>query len=234
MGGFVTENAHANVHANVRVVLVDDHEVVRLGMMTLLEDLGWVDVVAEAGSSGEALQAVQEHRPDVVVMDIRMPGESGIDACREITRRWPETKVIMLTSYADDDLIFRALQAGASGYVLKQVGNRPLIDALKAVRQGDAMLDPSVTQRVIERVRQHEMERVAAAFKDLTAREMEILAEVAKGKSNNEIADELMLAEKTVRNHVSAILAKLGLNNRIEAATFAVRNDIERHVPGRE
>lgn len=226
MGGYVKDR--------VRLILVDDHEVVRLGLMTLLEDLHWVDVVAEAGSADEALAAVEKHAPDVVVMDIRMPGETGIDACRKITRRYPDTKVIMLTSYADDDLIFKALQAGASGYVLKQVGNRPLIDALEAVRRGEALLDPSVTSRVIERVRQHEMSEVAAAFKDLTPREMEVLAEVAKGKSNNEIADTLSLAEKTVRNHVSAILSKLDLNNRIEAATFAVRHNIEQHVPGQE
>lgn len=217
---------------NVSVILVDDHEVVRLGLMTLLEDLPWVDVVAEAGTADEAVAAVNDWQADVVVMDIRLPGESGIDACQTITRRWPDTKVIMLTSYMDDDLIFRALQAGASGYVLKQVGNRPLIEALQAVRKGEALLDPSVTRRVIERVRSHEMAAQAAAFKELTERELQILAEVAKGKTNGQIADDLTLAEKTVRNHVSAILSKLGLNNRIEAATYAVRNNIEQHLPG--
>lgn len=216
----------------VRVLLVDDHEVVRLGLMTLLEDLPWVDVVAEAGTAAEALSAVAREQPDVVVMDIRMPGESGIDACREITSRWPETHVIMLTSYSEDELIFRALQAGASGYVLKQVGNRPLIEALEAVRKGEALLDPRVTRRVIARVRETEQEHQASAFRELTPREMEILAEVAKGKTNSDIAQELTLAEKTVRNHVSSILSKLDLNNRIEAATFAVRHDIERHLPG--
>jgi DNA-binding NarL/FixJ family response regulator len=218
----------------VSVVLVDDHEVVRLGLMTLLEDAPWIDVVGEAGSAAEAISEVSIKRPDVVVMDIRMPGESGIDACRTIRQRWPATKVIMLTSHADDELIFQALAAGANGYVLKQVGNRSLIDALQAVREGQALLDPSVTQRVIERVREHEMESQAAAFKDLTSRELEILAEVATGKSNGEIAEALMLSEKTVRNHVSAILAKLDLANRIEAATYAVRNNIEQHVPGRD
>jgi DNA-binding NarL/FixJ family response regulator len=165
-------------------------------------------------------------------MDIRMPGDSGIDACRQITEQWPETRVVMLTSYTDDELIFRALQAGASGYVLKQVGNRPLLDALAAVRRGEALLDPSVTQRVIDRVRQQEREQQAGVFRTLTPREMEVLAEVAKGKSNNEIAETLSLSEKTVRNHVSSILAKLDFSNRIEAATFAVRHDIQRHLPG--
>jgi len=220
----------------VRVILADDHEVVRLGLITLLEDLPWVEVVAEAGTTDEAVEASARHQPDVVVMDIRMPGRagSGIDACRQITERWPEIKVIMLTSYGDDDLIFQALQAGASGYVLKQVGNESLIDALGAVRRGDALLDPQVTQRVISRVRESEVARQAAAFQELTPRELEVLAEVAKGKSNKEIADTLSLAEKTVRNHVSSILSKLDMSNRIEAATYAVRHDIERHVPGRD
>lgn len=216
----------------VRVLLVDDHEVVRLGMLTLLEDIHWVEVVAEAGTAAEAVAAVAETRPDVVVMDIRMPGESGIDACREITRRWPDTEVIMLTSYVEDELIFQAIQAGASGYVLKQVGNRPLLDALEAVRRGEALLDPQVTQRVIAQVRKTEQARQASAFRDLTPREMEVLAEVATGKTNPEIAEVLGVSEKTVRNHVSAILAKLEMNNRIEAATYAVRNDIQRHLPG--
>lgn len=217
----------------VNVVLVDDHEVVRLGLRTLLEDLPWVRVVAEAGTAVEALRTTQRHHPDVVVMDIRMPGDSGIDACRQITNQFPDVRVIMLTSYTDDDLIFKALQAGASGYVLKQVGNKPLIDALDAVRRGNALLDPTVTQQVIDRVRQSEQDRQATAFRVLSEREMEVLAEVAKGKSNGEIAQVLGLSEKTVRNHVSSILSKLDLSNRIEAATFAVRHDIERHLPGR-
>lgn len=214
----------------ITVILVDDHEVVRLGLMTLLEDLPWVRVVAEAGSANEAIQAVEAHQPDVVVMDIRMPGGSGLDACQEITRRWPDVKVVMLTSFMDDELIFQAIQAGASGYVLKQVGNESLINALGAVRQGEALLDPAVTQRVLQRVRATENDREAAAFRDLSEREMEILAQVAQGKSNGEIADELTLSEKTVRNHVSAILSKLNLSNRIEAATYAVRHHLERYV----
>lgn len=215
----------------LRVILVDDHEVVRLGLLTLLEDLGWVKVVAEAGSAAEAIAATEAHRPDAVVMDIRMPGGSGIEACEVITTRYPEIKVIMLTSHTDDELIFRALQSGASGYVLKQVGNRSLIDALDAVRQGKALLDPEVTRRVIDRMRENERGREAAVFRDLSDREMEVLVQVAEGKSNAEIAEILMLSEKTARNHVSSILSKLGLSNRIEAATFAVRHHIERYVP---
>jgi len=215
----------------VRVLIVDDHEIVRLGLKTLLGDIPWIEVADEVGTASEAVRAVASHLPDVVVMDVRMPGESGIDACQEIVSRWPQMKVIMLTSFEDDALIFKALQAGASGYVLKQVGNQPLIDALDAVRRGAALLDPSVTLRLIEHIRQSEAERQAAAFRGLSHREMMILAEVALGKSNSQIADVLSLSEKTVRNHVSAILAKLGLNNRVEAATYAVRHNIDRHLP---
>lgn len=220
--------------AIVRVLIVDDHEVVRMGLATLLEDIPWIRVVAQAGSAEEALLAVSRHHPHVVVMDIRLPGESGIDACSQITSRWPDVKVVMLTSYGDDTLIFRAIQAGASGYILKQVGAHALVDAIDALRRGEALLDPVVTQRVLARVRQGEIDRQTVAFKDLSEREMEVLALVAKGKSNVEIAKEMVLAQKTVRNHVSTILAKLGLSNRIEAATYAVRHDIDRHLPGRD
>ena len=218
---------------HVRVILADDHEVVRLGLKTLLDDVPWVEVVAQAGTADEAFRLAEAYMPDVVIMDIRMPGNSGIDACREITSRLDGVQVIMLTSYSDDELILKALQAGASGYILKQVGNRSIVSALEAVRSGNAALDPQVTRLVIEQVRKDEIARQAAAFRDLSSREMEVLAEVAKGLSNNEIAAVLNLSEKTVRNHVSAILTKLNLHNRIEAATYAVRHDIERHLPSK-
>lgn len=216
----------------VRVILVDDHEIVRLGLKTLLGDIPWVEVVDEVGTAAEALQSVSDNMPDVVVMDIRMPGESGIAACQAIVGKWPHVKVVMLTSFVDDSLIFRALRAGASGYVLKQVGNQPLIDALDAVRRGNALLDPSITMRLIEHVRQQEEREHVAAFRDLSSRELIVLHEVSLGKSNGQIAEALGLSEKTVRNHVSAILAKLGLANRIEAATFAVRHHVEDFLPG--
>ncbi|MFN2143651.1 MAG: response regulator [Candidatus Promineifilaceae bacterium] len=218
---------------NVSVILADDHEVVRLGLKTLLDDVPWVQVVAQAGTADEAVRLAEAYLPDVVLMDIRMPGNSGIDACREITSRLDGVQVIMLTSYSDDELILKALQAGASGYILKQVGNRSIVSALEAVRSGNASLDPQVTRLVIDQVRKDEITRQAAAFRDLSSREMEVLAEVAKGLSNNEIAAVLNLSEKTVRNHVSAILTKLNLHNRIEAATYAVRHDIERHLPSK-
>jgi len=215
----------------IRVMLVDDHEVVRLGLKTLLEDQSWIRVVAEAGSAKEALLAAESYQPDVVVMDIRLPDKSGIEACQALISRWPKMRVIMLTSYADDELIFKALQAGASGYVLKQVGNRPLIDGLDAIRRGESLLDPVVTSKVIARVRESERQRQQEAFRDLSEREIEVLALVAEGKSNAEIAAELSLSKKTVGHHVSAILAKLGLSNRIEAATYAVRHHIENNFP---
>lgn len=216
---------------SIRVILVDDHEVVRLGLLTLLEDIPWVRVVAEAGSAQEAQRVVEQHRPDVVVLDIRLPDESGIEVCRSITTNWPQIQVIMLTSSGDEELIFKALQAGASGYVLKKVGNKALIRALEAARQGDSLLDPVVTRQVIARVRESERQRQGQAFRDLSGREMEVLALVARGKSNAEIARELSLSQKTVGHHVSTILAKLGLNNRIEAATYAVKNSIDDFLP---
>lgn len=216
----------------LRVLLVDDHEVVRLGLEALLRSQPGITVVAEASTAEEAIRAAERYRPDLVLMDIRLPGESGIAACRAITSRWPDTKVIMLTSFADDDLIFQAIQAGAAGYVLKQVGNDELLQAIEAVRAGEALLDPLVTRKVIERVRQREREADAAAFRDLTERELEVLALIAEGKTNAEIAEALTLSEKTVRNHVSVILEKLGVSNRIEAATYAVRHDIKRLLRG--
>ena len=154
-----------------------------------------------------------------------MPGKSGIQACQTIVERWPQTRVVMLTSYANDELIVEAIQAGAVGYVLKQVGTVELICALEAVRQGAASLDPSITQRVLAMMRQR-TEPIPDRFRDLTARELDILRLLATGKSNMEIADTLSLSEKTVRNHVSIILSKLHLNNRVEAATFAVQHDL--------
>jgi DNA-binding NarL/FixJ family response regulator len=198
----------------------------------LLQAQPGIEIIAEAGSAEEAVRQVEQHQPDLVLMDIRLPGESGITACRKITSRWPDTKVIMLTSFADDDLIFQAIQAGATGYVLKQVGNDELMRAIAAVREGEALLDPSVMRKVLDRVRQREREADTAAFRDLTERELEVLALMAEGRTNAEIAEMLTLSEKTVRNHVSVILEKLGVVNRIEAATYAVRHDIKRLLRG--
>jgi two-component system, NarL family, response regulator DevR len=210
----------------IRVALVDDHEIVRLGLMTLINDQPEMDVVGEAGTAAEALQMVERTHPHVVLMDIRIPGEGGIEAAREITNRFADTKVVMLTSFADDELVLRAIQAGAVGYVLKQVGNDELLRAIAAAAQGEALLDPSTTARLLSRVREIERKNVEDAFRQLSDRELDVLTEVARGKTNAEIGMILNLSEKTVRNYVSTILEKLDLSNRIELALYAVEHHL--------
>jgi DNA-binding NarL/FixJ family response regulator len=214
----------------LRILLVDDHEVVRLGLKALLSRHESFDVVAEAGSATEALSQAEAHHPDVVVMDIRLPGKSGIEATREILAVLPETKVIILTSFAEEELLFDAITAGAAGYVLKQIGSDDLIIALEKVGRGEALLDPAVTQKVFNRVKEAARSAEDAAFSELTDREIEILAQIADGKSNKEIAAQVFLSEKTVRNYVSTILGKLNLSSRTEAATYAVRHRIQDHI----
>ena len=216
----------------VHVMLVDDHEVVRLGLKRLLENTAWIKVVAEAGTAKEAVQLVPTVQPDIVIMDIRLPDDSGLVACQEITSQWPNTKVIILSSFGDDELIAEALRAGASGYVLKQISTRELIRAIEAVQEGHAALDPLGTDRVLKRLHEMEEEHKQLAFKGLSDREMEVLYLVAQGLSNADIARELSLSRKTVSHHVSSILAKLGLSNRIEAATYAVRHHIDEFTEG--
>jgi len=214
----------------LRILLVDDHEVVRLGLATLLEDTSGVSVVGEAGSGRDALMACEHLNPDLVILDIRLPDQPGVEVCRQIVKCWPHVKVIMLTSYANDDLIAEAILAGAAGYVLKQVGNEELLRAIEAVRRGEALLDPQVTQRVLKRMRQTERLLDASAFRNLSERELEVLFLVSQGKSNREIADILALSEKTVRNHVSNLLEKLGKSNRIELATYAVKHRLDTYL----
>jgi two-component system, NarL family, response regulator DevR len=213
-----------------RIILVDDHEVVRLGLKSLLERHPHLEVVAEAGSAREALQQVEQHSPDVVVMDIRLPGGSGIDACEKITESHPNTQVIMLTSYAEDEMLFSAIRAGAAGYVLKQIGGDDLVRALEAVSRGEALLDPAVTQRIFQEVRRAAKEEEASAFADLTQQEKHVLILVSEGKTNREIAKELFLGEGTVRNYVSSILSKLNVSNRAEAAAYAVEHNLRDHL----
>lgn len=217
----------------LRLVLVDDHQVVRLGLRALLEGEPDIAVVGEAGTAAEALQVVSRVEPHIVLMDIRLPDQSGITACEQVRQRWPVVQVLMLTSFADEDLVLEAINAGAAGYVLKQLGNDDLLRAVRAVGRGDAVLDPAVTRQLLARVRRAEHEAHGAAFRDLSERELTVLALVAEGKTNAEIAEALILSEKTVRNHVSTILEKLDLTNRIEAATYAVRHHIERFLPER-
>lgn len=212
--------------SRTKVLLVDDHEVVRLGLMTLINDQADMEVVGEAGTAAEALKAVERLHPDVVLMDIRLPGETGIEATERITRSFPASRVVMLTSFADDALVVRAIQAGAAGYVLKQVGNQELLRAIQAAAHGQAVLDPTTTQRLLAKVRANEARVEQDAFRDLSDREMAVLSEVARGRTNAEIGRTLHLSEKTVRNYVSTVLEKLHMSNRIELATYAVEHRI--------
>ncbi len=210
----------------IRVLLVDDHHIVRMGLKTIINDVADMEVVGEAGNAAEALRGVERLRPDVILMDIRLPGESGIEVTGQITKRFPQSKVVILTSFADDSLVFRAISAGAVGYVLKQVENEELLRAISAAARGDAVLDPSVTSRLIAHVREAGHKSDADAFRDLSERELDVLQWVAKGKTNAEIAASLNLSERTVGNYVSTILQKLHLTNRIELATYAVEHHL--------
>lgn len=213
-----------------RILLVDDHEVVRLGLKALLEHHPQFEVVAEAGNAKDAIEQVERHQPDVVLMDIRLPGSSGIEACEEIVQNFPQTRVIMLTSYAEDEMLFSAIRAGASGYVLKQIGGDDLIKAVEAVGRGEALLDPAVTQRVFQEVRRAVKEEEASAFANLSQQERHVLLLVSEGKTNREIAKALFLGEGTVRNYVSSILSKLGVSNRAEAAAYAVEHNLREYL----
>jgi DNA-binding NarL/FixJ family response regulator len=212
------------------ILLVDDHEVVRIGLKSLLERHPQFTVVGEASSAREALEQVENLKPEVVIMDIRLPGTSGIEACEEIVNKFPGTKVIMLTSYAEDEMLFSAIRAGASGYILKQIGSDDLIKALEAVSRGESMLDPAVTQRVFQEVRRAVKEEEASAFAHLSQQEKHVLLLVSEGKTNREIAKLLFLGEGTVRNYVSSILSKLGVNNRAEAAAYAVEHNLREYI----
>ena len=216
--------------ARQRILLVDDHEVVRLGLRTLLDQHPNFDVVAEAETAREAIDKTHLHKPEVVVMDIRLKGGSGIEACQEITTKYPEIKVIMLTSYAEDEMLFSAIRAGASGYVLKQIGGNDLVKAIEAVGRGEALLDPAVTQRVFQEVRKAAREEEASAFAELTQQEMHVLQLVSEGRTNRQIAEILYLGEGTVRNYVSSILSKLNVRNRAEAAAYAVEHNLKDYL----
>ncbi len=211
-------------------MLVDDHEVVRLGLRSLLERHANFEVVAEADAENTAVEQALAHKPDIVLMDIRLAGGSGVAATEAITDRLPETKVIMLTSYAEDEMLFSAIRAGAVGYLLKQVGSGDLLRAIEAAARGESALDPSLTQRIFSEVRRSIQREEAAAFSDLTPQEMHVLALIAEGRTNREIAESLFLSEGTVRNYVSSILSKLGVSNRAEAAAYAIQHHLKDYI----
>ncbi len=209
-----------------RVMLVDDHEIVRLGLITLINDRVDMEVVGEAGDAASAVREAERLKPDVILMDIRMPGEGGIEATRQIMSRLPEMRIVMLTSFADDELLVRAISAGAVGYVLKQVGNAELLRAITAAARGEALLDPRTTARLLTRVREADRKDNADAFRELSDREMDVLAQVARGLGNAEIGEKLNLSEKTVRNYVSTMFEKLSLSNRVELAVYAIEHHL--------
>jgi DNA-binding NarL/FixJ family response regulator len=200
-------------------MLVDDHEVVRMGLRTLMEKREDFTVVGEAADVAEAIATARRTEPDVIVMDIRLPDRSGIEACREIRNERPATKVIMLTSYADDEAVYGSIMAGSSGYLLKQTRGQDLADAIERVANGESLLDPAVTNKVLERMR-----NLATGGSDelatLSPQERKILGGIAEGKTNKEIAADIFLSDKTVKNYVSSILSKLNLRRRSEAAAF--------------
>jgi DNA-binding NarL/FixJ family response regulator len=211
-------------------MLVDDHEVVRLGLRSLLERQAGFDVVAEAATETEAIEQALEHEPDVVLMDVRLQGGSGVVATEEIVQKLPDTNVIILTSYAEDDVLFAAIRAGAVGYVLKQADSGDLLRAIESAARGESTLDPSLTQRVFAEVRRSIQREEAAAFTDLTPQEMQVLSLIAEGQTNREIANKLFLSEGTVRNYVSSILSKLEVSNRAEAAAYAIQHHLKDYL----
>jgi len=210
----------------LRLLVVDDHEVVRQGLVALLDRRAGFEVVAQAGTVTEAITQAARFEPDVVVMDVRLPDGSGIEACREIRAARPETRIVMLTSYPDEEAVLSAIIAGASGYLLKQVRGRDLVAAIGSVGRGDSLLDPAVTERILQRVRAAASGGGNDELADLTAQERRILLLVAEGKTNKEIAGEIFLSDKTVKNYVSSILSKLNLQRRTQAAAFVARHHV--------
>jgi len=208
----------------LRVMLVDDHEIVRDGIRAMLEAQDDIVVASEAGTVRDAVDEAARTRPDVVVMDVRLTDGSGIEATREIRAARPATKVLMLTSFADDEALFASIMAGASGYVLKQVKSDDLLRAIRAVGGGDSLLDPGVTNAVLDRLRKGKQLLTDEKLARLSPQEERILQRIADGKTNKEIGDDLRLAEKTVKNYVSSILSKLEVARRAEAAAYLARH----------
>jgi DNA-binding NarL/FixJ family response regulator len=206
-----------------RLLLVDDHEVFRIGLRTVLEFEPDLQVVGEAGDAAAGVQAAERLRPDVVLMDVRLGGIDGVQACREIRSRFDDVRVIMLTSFADEDVVMASIMAGAAGFVTKNVGRAELLAAIRAVARGESLLDPAVTKKVLDRLVALTQKDRRRQVEQLSEREREVLALVAQGFTNREIAERLVLSEHTARNHISRIFEKLGLSRRSEAAAYATR-----------
>jgi len=215
-----------------RVLLVDDHEVVRRGLAAMLTAHNDIEVVGEAGSADEAVRRVGLDQPDVVVMDVRMPDKSGIEACREILAAFPDVRVLMLTSYADEEALMASIMAGASGYVLKRVKGAELIENIRRVAAGESLLDPDMVERLFDRLRHGTREDPKLA--QLTEQERKILDHIVDSLTNRQIAEKMFLAEKTVKNYVSTILAKMGMSNRSEAAAYVARLEAGQNIDPEE
>jgi DNA-binding NarL/FixJ family response regulator len=211
----------------IRVFLLDDHEVVRRGVRELLEAESDIEIVGEAGTAEEAVGRILATNPDVAVLDVRLPDGTGVEVCREVRSARPELACIMLTSFADDEALFEAIMAGAAGYVLKQVRGSDLVDGVRRVADGQSLLDPKITAKVIERLRRGPQED--ERLRDLTSQERKILSHLADGLTNRQIAEQMFLAEKTVKNYVSNLLAKMGMSRRTEAAVYAARLAERKH-----
>ena len=209
----------------IAVFLLDDHEIVRRGVRELLEAGGDMEVVGEAGTAAEAMARIPATRPQVAVLDVRLPDGNGVEVCREVRSRHPEVQCLMLTSFSDDEALMDAIMAGAAGYVLKQIRGNDLAEAIRRVARGELLLDPAVTRRVLDRLRNPEP--VDDRLAQLTEQERRILDLIAQGLTNRQIGNEMHLAEKTVKNYVSNLLAKLGMSRRTEAAVFATRLQAE-------
>ena len=207
----------------IRVFLLDDHEIVRRGLHELVDSAGDMEVVGEAGTAEEAYGRIPATNPDVAVLDVRLPDGNGVEVCREVRSRTPEVQCVVLTSFDDDEALFDSIMAGAAGYLLKQIKGTDLVDGVRRVASGQSLLDPSVTERVLERLRRgpEQDERLAR----LTEQERKILDLIAEGLTNRQIGERMFLAEKTVKNYVSNLLSKLGMERRTEAAVFAARLD---------
>ncbi len=205
----------------MKILLVDDHEVVREGLRAMIDAADDLEVVGEAGSAGEAVRRVGFDDPDVVVLDVRLPDGSGVEACREIRERFPDVRVLMLTSFADEEALLAAIIAGASGYVLKRIKGGDLLESIRKVGRGESLLDADMTEKLFRRLRGEDVDD--PMLSRLSPQERAILEHIAEGKTNRQIAEDMFLAEKTVKNYVSNLLAKLGMHRRSEAAAYMAR-----------
>jgi len=210
----------------IRVFLLDDHEIVRRGLAELISLQSDMEVVGEAGNTEEALRRIPAAQPNVAVLDVRLPDGSGVEVCREIRSTMPAVNCLMLTSYSDDEALFNAIMAGASGYVLKEIRGNDLIDAIRQVAAGNSLLDPSLTQKVLERLRNGNKEN--SELSKLSEQERTILTLIGEGMTNRQIGEQMHLAEKTIKNYVSGLLAKLGMERRTQAAAYVARLEAEK------